>query len=64
MNIEFECVVVGECDLTDDVFRCKNGECIDAAFRCNNRFECLDNSDEMDCGTCQTRYGAPKDLIS
>ena len=31
-------------------YRCGNGECIDASGVCNNKLECSDNSDEMQCG--------------
>lgn len=31
-------------------FMCKSGFCLDHEFRCNFRFDCLDGSDEDDCG--------------
>ncbi|EDV19642.1 uncharacterized protein TRIADDRAFT_61895 [Trichoplax adhaerens] len=34
---------------TDDAYRCKSGECIDVAGRCNFRIDCYDGSDEKDC---------------
>ncbi|XP_033323602.2 vitellogenin receptor [Megalopta genalis] len=33
----------------DGQFRCKSGECISEASRCNSRFECRDMSDEEGC---------------
>ncbi|XP_067677199.1 low-density lipoprotein receptor-related protein 4-like [Haliotis asinina] len=39
-------------------FRCGGGKCIPIRWRCDNQQDCLDNSDEMDCGdtTCGPRY--------
>ncbi|KAI8034069.1 putative vitellogenin receptor [Drosophila gunungcola] len=33
----------------DCEFRCRSGECLTMAHRCNGRRDCVDNSDEMDC---------------
>ncbi|XP_042204201.1 probable ligand-gated ion channel 46 [Homarus americanus] len=33
-----------------DMFTCKSGFCLDQRYRCNFRYECLDGSDEDDCG--------------
>ena len=34
----------------DRKFRCDTGQCIDFAKRCDRTGDCLDNSDELDCG--------------
>lgn len=34
----------------DDDFICDNGECIRQAYMCNNVTDCLDKTDEIDCG--------------
>ena len=31
-------------------FRCQSGQCIPEAYRCNERYDCNDRSDEWDCG--------------
>ena len=33
-------------------FRCEDGQCVDAALRCDGRFDCRDDSDEFNCGKC------------
>ena len=34
-----------------DEWKCSNGECIPAEWRCDNvRYDCSDNSDEENCG--------------
>ncbi|XP_012146634.1 modular serine protease-like isoform X2 [Megachile rotundata] len=30
-------------------FRCGNGECLPSTVRCDNKFDCRDSSDELDC---------------
>ncbi|XP_034195150.2 modular serine protease isoform X1 [Osmia lignaria lignaria] len=30
-------------------FRCRNGECLPSTMRCDNKFDCRDSSDELDC---------------
>ena len=39
-----------ECTVENDVFKCRNGPCIDIEYRCNGADNCGDNSDEQDCG--------------
>lgn len=34
----------------DDDFICDNGECIKKQYMCNNVTDCMDKSDEIDCG--------------
>ncbi|KAM4859286.1 low-density lipoprotein receptor-related protein 2 [Thomomys bottae] len=45
-----------ECD--SGHFRCGNGRCIPAAWRCDGTRDCLDNTDETGCphSSCQTGY--------
>lgn len=31
-------------------FRCKNGQCISERKKCDNRPDCADSTDELDCG--------------
>ena len=31
-------------------WQCKNGDCIDKALRCNRVYDCVDGTDEFDCG--------------
>ena len=35
---------------TSAQFKCNNGECIDEALRCNLLDDCVDGSDERECG--------------
>lgn len=32
-------------------FMCQDGSCLDPSTRCDNKFDCQDGSDEIDCGT-------------
>ncbi|XP_014680988.1 PREDICTED: MAM and LDL-receptor class A domain-containing protein 2-like [Priapulus caudatus] len=41
---------VGPCG--DGKWQCADGQCIPETDRCNWFNQCLDNSDEIDCGTC------------
>lgn len=38
----------GNC--TNDEYVCGNGRCISKKLRCNDRDDCHDGSDELDCG--------------
>lgn len=38
-----------ECDPSKEM-RCKDGQCILLRRKCDNIFDCLDGSDEHDCG--------------
>ena len=35
---------------SEDEFRCSDGECIAARFNCSGHPECMDGSDETNCG--------------
>ena len=35
---------------TADQFRCGSGECVALTDKCNRRIDCIDESDEADCG--------------
>lgn len=37
-----------ECN-EDNMFRCRDGQCISKDFRCNFHKDCFDGSDELDC---------------
>lgn len=39
-------------DCSQNKFLCDNGKCIDERFICNGVSECLDGSDEINCGLC------------
>lgn len=39
-----------------DELPCHSGECVPASARCNNKYECKDQSDEAGCGTCLILY--------
>ena len=32
-------------------YRCANGQCIDYPARCNGFLDCIDETDESDCGS-------------
>ena len=34
-----------------DEFQCANGQCINSAKRCDLMFDCVDKTDELNCGT-------------
>lgn len=36
----------------EDEFMCSDGTCISKNFKCDRRYDCLDKSDEDDCGKC------------
>lgn len=38
------------CAANGTEFQCGNGQCIKAKGRCDTRIDCLDMSDELDCG--------------
>lgn len=41
-----------KCEETD-MFKCKNGNsCIPLGWKCDGDFDCLDKSDEINCGMC------------
>ena len=51
-------------------FQCANGKCIDARRRCDNRNDCGDDTDELNCGKFVTtgcrdilRFNAPLALL-
>ncbi|WAR11363.1 GR101-like protein, partial [Mya arenaria] len=55
----------------DSEFTCNNGQCIPLADRCDASFQCLDNSDELNCAfcndqrafTCTKRQCIPKHYV-
>ena len=50
-NLIFVCAyfsVLRECDASE--FRCNSGQCIKISDRCNLKADCVDGSDEMNCG--------------
>ncbi|XP_071547723.1 uncharacterized protein [Panulirus ornatus] len=44
-------VTLGLSTCQDDQFMCSNGDCVSRLSRCNTRNDCVDQSDEEDCGT-------------
>ena len=34
---------------SEDEYKCGSGECVSRGARCNNRQNCMDNSDELNC---------------
>ena len=42
---------------TGSEWQCKNGDCIDRALRCNRVYDCVDGTDEFDCGRCLFKKG-------
>ncbi|CAG2239727.1 unnamed protein product [Mytilus edulis] len=51
MNTKRENCSVESCDA--DQFQCTNGQCIPAKAKCDDNFECLDYSDELNCISVQ-----------
>ena len=41
-------LVSSTCDYLD--FQCNDGQCVNYMDRCDNKFDCIDGSDENDCG--------------
>ena len=35
---------------TENHFQCKDGKCIDIEAKCDREYDCVDESDEHDCG--------------
>lgn len=49
--IYFVCLYIAQskCDASTE-FRCSDGTCIDINWKCDGENDCLDDSDEQDCG--------------
>jgi len=37
---------------TEHEFRCSDGSCITLTWKCDLERDCIDGSDEVDCGEC------------
>ena len=35
---------------TENQFQCKDGKCIDIEAKCDREYDCVDESDEHECG--------------
>src|SRR6218665_3680333 len=49
---------------TDKQFRCRNGQCVSSAVRCNGRNDCQDSSDEFACCPYKINTNATSVLLS
>ncbi|GAA6098810.1 complement component C6, partial [Tachysurus ichikawai] len=56
-----ECVI--EKHICKDKFTCDNGRCIKAILECNGQNDCLDNSDEKNCGKIKQVCGVKREFI-
>lgn len=52
-NANTTCVKRTECG-----FRCSSGECLESSQRCDNKFDCLDKSDELKCEESKNKCDA------
>ncbi|KAM3922273.1 basement membrane-specific heparan sulfate proteoglycan core protein isoform 4-T4 [Leptodactylus fuscus] len=52
-------VTLSPLSCSPDEFTCRNGECVPLEFRCDQRHDCRDMSDEEDCGTPETVVTRP-----